>query len=78
MLHESIPHARIMTFNYDADIVNLGKSASQNRIDEHASNLNLHLRNHRVRTRTQRRDIYFVVHSLGGIVLKNVGIVVYA
>jgi len=72
MLHKSIPNARILAFKYDADIVNLGESAGQNHIDEHARILINHLRNYRVRTETQRQDIYFVAHSLGGIVLKNV------
>lgn len=40
LLSNNIPNARILTFGYDADVVNYWAPASQNRVREHANNLN--------------------------------------
>ena len=39
LLPKTLLNARIMTFGYDVDVVNLGSAAGQNRIGHRASNL---------------------------------------
>ena len=52
LLPEKIPGARIMTFGYDADVVNFWQSAGQNRIGHHAQDLAQSLANKRDMTET--------------------------
>lgn len=40
LLSNDIPNARILTLGYDADVVNAWAPASQNRVGEHANDLN--------------------------------------
>jgi hypothetical protein len=40
LLGNDIPNARILTLGYDADVVHWGVPASQNRVREHANDLN--------------------------------------
>jgi protein SERAC1 len=51
-LKDDIPNARILTFGYDANVVNFLSAASQNRIREHASSLNATLSDLRDGTET--------------------------
>ncbi|KAH0429465.1 hypothetical protein CcaCcLH18_08385 [Colletotrichum camelliae] len=71
-LKDDIPDARILTFGYDADVVNWWEPASNNRIGNHAENLLGSLTRLRERTDTEERKIIFVMHSLGGLVVQNV------
>jgi len=71
LLHDALPQARIMTYSYDADIANLGQPAGNNRIAEHARNLNGDLEEKRDALADASRPIVFVAHSLGGLVVKN-------
>ena len=50
LLSKDISDARILTFGYDADIVNFWNPASQNRISNHAQNLLGDLSNLRLKT----------------------------
>lgn len=91
LLPKEIPTARILTFGYDADVVNFWLPAGQNRIGNHAQNLAQSLANLRDKTDTvsftsegggfyvaftdtcqTSRPIFFVAHSLGGLVCENV------
>lgn len=60
---------RIFTWGYDADIDNFG-SASQNTIHQHANNLLSDIADQRETSEHYKKPIVFVVHSLGGIIVK--------
>ena len=68
LLKNNIPDARILTFGYDADIVNWWSQASNNRVGNHADNLLGALVRLREDTESEERKIIFVAHSLGGLV----------
>ena len=70
LLGQDISSARIMTFGYDADIVNWFKKASQNNVYNHAETLLGDLVRRRERTDSEHRKIIFVAHSLGGLVVQ--------
>lgn len=63
--------ARIMSWGYDADIVNLVKPAGQNRVMDHARNLLGALEDVREGSAASK-PLIFVAHSLGGLVVKAV------
>ncbi|KAH0536621.1 hypothetical protein FGG08_006515 [Glutinoglossum americanum] len=71
LLSEDIDDARILSFGYDADVVNFWNPASQNRISDHAKNILGALARQREQTDSENRKIVFVVHSLGGLVTQN-------
>ena len=73
LLAEKIPEARILTYGYDADVAHFIKPAGQNTVLEHATNLNVDLTGLRHRTRSLSRPLFFVAHSLGGLVCEQVG-----
>ena len=68
LLEQDIPEARILTFGYDADVVNVWNPASRSRLSNHAENMIANLVRKRERTGTETRKILFVAHSLGGLV----------
>ena len=68
LLKEDIPDARILSYGYDADIVNLWDPASINRLSNHAETMVGDLVRHRAEPSTETRKILFVAHSLGGLV----------
>lgn len=67
-----IPNARIATWGYDADVVNKRpfRVVSNNTIEQHAANLCTDLANIRGGQKASR-PLIFVVHSLGGLVVKT-------
>ncbi|MCJ1400187.1 hypothetical protein MMC11_003391 [Xylographa trunciseda] len=69
LLPQAIPDARVYTWNYDADVHHWTSSASQNTIHQHASNLLSDLAY--LIAGEMPEPIIFVVHSLGGIVVKD-------
>lgn len=71
LLPSVIPDARILTFGFDADVDGFLSSASQNTIHQHAQNLLSDLADLRDTPKDQAIPIIFVVHSLGGIVVKD-------
>ena len=68
VLRQDLPDTRILSFGYDADIVNFWDPASNSRLSSHAENLVGDLVRERERTDTETRKILFVAHSLGGLV----------
>lgn len=71
LLKEDIPDARILSFGYDADIVDWWSPASINRIGNHAEALLGAVTRRRERTNSEQRKIVFVMHSLGGLVIQS-------
>ncbi|KAL8977206.1 MAG: hypothetical protein Q9205_006941 [Flavoplaca limonia] len=69
LLPNVVHDARILTWGYDADIDGFG-SASQSTIHQHAGSLLSDLADQREISESYRRPILFVVHSLGGIIVK--------
>ena len=71
LLKQDLPDARIMSFGYDADIVNLWNPKSHSPLTGHAVNMVGALVRKRERTNTEDRKILFVGHSLGGLVIEH-------
>ena len=71
LLPRVIPDVRIFTWGYDADVVGFLSSASQNTINQHARNLLRDVDDLRSTPDNQLIPIIFVVHSLGGIIVKD-------
>ncbi len=72
LLPEKVPHARILTYGYDAYITkSIGKVASSNRLSDHARNLLGDLTADRTSCDASRRPLILVAHSLGGLVCKE-------
>ena len=71
LLEQDLPDARIMSFGYDADIVNLWNPRSHSPLTGHAENMVGALLRRRERTNTEDRRILFVGHSLGGLVIEH-------
>ena len=71
LLSQDIPDARILSFGYDADIVNFWNPASNSRLSNHAETMVDELARRRSRTSTESRKIIFVAHSLGGLVTER-------
>ena len=71
LLPSIIPSARIFTWGYDADVNGWLSSASQNNIHQHASNLLVDLSDLRFHANNCSVPLIFVVHSLGGIIVKD-------
>ena len=68
LLPQDLPDVRILSFGYDADIVNLWSPASMSRLSNHSENMVGGLVRKREETNTETRKIMFVAHSLGGLV----------
>jgi len=71
LLPSRVPGARILTFGYDAYVVNWTGAISKNYIADHASNLLADLAARRGGNGADRRPIIFVCHSLGGLVCQD-------
>ncbi|KAL1893712.1 hypothetical protein Sste5346_006212 [Sporothrix stenoceras] len=70
LLPEKLPHARLLTFGYDADVIR-GAVASKDTIGSLAEDFLYTLTRDRENAGALHRPIVFVVHSLGGIVCKR-------
>ncbi|SLM34065.1 P-loop containing nucleoside triphosphate hydrolase, partial [Lasallia pustulata] len=67
LLSRDVPNSRILSFGYDADVINFWTPTSQNRIGNHALNLLGGLTHLREKSDTENRKVIFVTHSLGGL-----------
>jgi hypothetical protein len=70
LLKEDFPRARIMTFGYNTSITQGYEAANQGNIFSHARDLLYGLE--AKRRQSPDRDLVFIVHSLGGILVKEV------
>lgn len=82
LLPQACPRARILVFGYDTKITNYGRaSTNKNSIYSHAKDLLFALSRETEGCRAglsgKRRQIIFVAHSLGGIVVKEVCVYAY-
>ena len=71
LLAKDFPTARIMTWGYDARIMQFFGPVGQGSIHDHANELNNDLRQERVEPNQIFRPLIFFAHSLGGLVVKN-------
>ncbi|KAF2798736.1 hypothetical protein K505DRAFT_405002 [Melanomma pulvis-pyrius CBS 109.77] len=71
LLPSRVPHARILTFGYDAYVADWRGMVSKNRIGNHSMNLLTAVATYREDDGTNDRPIIFVCHSLGGLVCED-------
>jgi hypothetical protein len=75
LLSTEVPNTRIWTWGYDADIDGFWKSSSQNTVTQHAANLLSDLAD-LLESDGGNLPLFFIVHSLGGIIVKAVGLLI--
>lgn len=68
--HESCSRARVMTYGYDSDIFRLVDTVNFTTISSHGEALLNRVA--AVRADNMHRPLIFIVHSLGGLVVKSV------
>ncbi|KAK3616853.1 hypothetical protein LTR56_024852 [Elasticomyces elasticus] len=71
LLKERVPHARILTWGYDADPVHFLRQQGHQTILSHAQGLLADMKDMRESDEQKTRPIIFVGHSLGGLVIKQ-------
>ncbi|KAL8889203.1 MAG: hypothetical protein Q9192_006055 [Flavoplaca navasiana] len=76
LLPHDIADARILSFGYDASVLQFWSKVSQNTMAQHASNLSARLAGNRSKS-DEQRPIIFVTHSLGGLVYAQALIYAY-
>jgi hypothetical protein len=76
LLPEAVDNVRVSTWGYDADIDDFWSSASQNTVSQHATNLLSDIAD-MMEASQPVLPILFVVHILGGVVVKAVSSVMY-
>ena len=72
LLPKRFPNFRIFTWGYDVDIDHVFSGTSTATVFQHAANLLSDLSDVRVLREAELRPLFFVAHSLGGIVVKDV------
>lgn len=68
MLLPELEQARVLTFGYDASVVDLRLKIFNNRIGDHSMNLLATVATYPEHDNTNNRSIIFAAHSLGGLV----------
>lgn len=71
LLPGKLTEARILSFGYDADVMNIGICTSKSVLEDHAKILLNDLCLNRDRANASGRPIIFVAHSMGGLVVMN-------
>ena len=71
ILTKLIPDARILTYGYDAYVIGRDGPVTRNRLHDHARDFLNDLVGYRRRTKTLARHLMFIVHSLGGLLCKD-------
>ncbi|KAI4180178.1 MAG: hypothetical protein LQ346_007042 [Caloplaca aetnensis] len=71
LLPDDLPHARVITWGYNANVLRLSAPSSQNSIFGHVNSLLLDVERLRQTQEKQNRRIILVGHSLGGLVIKG-------
>ncbi|KAH0536046.1 hypothetical protein FGG08_007053 [Glutinoglossum americanum] len=71
LLPFKVPNSRVLTFGYDAYVVDWQDMVSENRIGNHAMNLLNAIAIYREDDGTNKRPIIFVCHGLGGLVCED-------
>jgi len=70
-LPSSVPNIRILTFGYNAQVIEFFGRANHNGIRQHAFDMLIALQRMRKKSPEKDRPIIFVTHSLGGIIVKE-------
>ena len=73
LLRHDIPKSRILSFEYDSNVINIwaSKSTSSSRLFNYVENLIDKLVRERERNETEIRKIIFVAHNLGELISKQ-------
>lgn len=71
LLPGKLTEARILSFGYDAEVMNVGTRTSMSVVDGHAKSLLNDLYLNRSRANASGRPIIFVAHSMGGLVFTS-------
>ena len=71
------PNIRIFTWGYDVDIDHAFSGASTATVFQHAGNLLSDIADVRIPKEIQTRPLFFIAHSLGGIVVKDVSGIIH-
>jgi hypothetical protein len=69
-LPQDVPEARIMTYDYNSDVISGNSTAD---IIDHSKSLLACLLDMREGADEEKRPIIFIAHSLGGLAIKQVG-----
>jgi hypothetical protein len=77
LLPEVLPDTRMFTWGYDADVDRFRSTASQNTIFQHAADLLGDIAD-LLESEDSDLPIIFVVHSLGGIIVKDVRVFMFS
>lgn len=72
---DDCPESRIFSWGYDTQVTKRWRPAAKHSIWTHATDLLNFLAGYRENDRTSGRKLVFVAHSLGGIIVKHVSVI---